>query len=374
MYSQISQTTKHYLLLDGLRGIAALMVLLYHLNEAVAFAAGAAEQQLFHGFLGVDFFFILSGFVMGYAYDERWNTMSVGQFIKRRLIRLHPMVVFGVVVGIICFAIQGFTNWDGERATTGVLMVATLLAMFLLPTPQSLDVRGNTEAFPINGPHWSLFFEYIGSLLYGICIHKMKTKYLVWLVICPLVAMLVVNLQDPSCGIAYGWSSDPINLLKGFLRLLYGYPMGLLLVRIFRRIQPSAIRKIPVFTLCSIALIVLFSIPSLTAIHPAIKIWYEIFCIAIAFPLILLTAARGDADGIKGKIISFLGRLSYPLYAVHYPFVYLYIYWINTQQHPFGTWTWASPLAVAIMSIVVATLALIFYDEPIRRYLTRRWL
>ena len=87
-----SSVQHRFLLLDGLRGIAALMVLGYHLFEAIAFAANAPEQHMFHGFLAVDFFFILSGFVMGYAYDKRWNSMTIGQFIRLRLIRLHPMI------------------------------------------------------------------------------------------------------------------------------------------------------------------------------------------------------------------------------------------------------------------------------------------
>ena len=103
----LNTTTRHYLLLDGLRGVAALLVLLFHLFEAVAFAAGRAEQDMFHGFLAVDFFLILSGFVMSYAYDGRWSEMSIGSFFRRRLIRLHPMVVAGVVFGLIVFAAQG---------------------------------------------------------------------------------------------------------------------------------------------------------------------------------------------------------------------------------------------------------------------------
>ena len=94
-----SSAQHRFLLLDGLRGIAALMVLGYHLFEAIAFAANAPEQHMFHGFLAVDFFFILSGFVMGYAYDKRWNSMTIGQFIRLRLIRLHPMVIMGIIIG-----------------------------------------------------------------------------------------------------------------------------------------------------------------------------------------------------------------------------------------------------------------------------------
>ena len=78
-----------------MRGVAALMVLLYHLFEAIAFSQNKPEQMLFHGFLAVDFFLILSGFVMGYAYNNEWDTMSYLKFFKKRLIRLHPGSDFG---------------------------------------------------------------------------------------------------------------------------------------------------------------------------------------------------------------------------------------------------------------------------------------
>ena len=84
----------HYHLLDGLRGVAALMVIWYHVFEGYAFAGGTTIDTFNHGYLAVDFFFILSGFVIGYAYDDRWGkNFTMKDFIKRRLIRLHPMVI-----------------------------------------------------------------------------------------------------------------------------------------------------------------------------------------------------------------------------------------------------------------------------------------
>lgn len=153
-----------YEILDGLRGVAAVSVLVYHLFEAIAFAAGAPEQRFYHGFLAVDFFFVLSGFVMGYAYDERLETgsLTTGGFIRRRLIRLHPMVVMGVAVGLVCYVLQGCTLWDGTSVPWSQILTAVVFGLFLIPSPKALDVRGNYEAFPLNGPHWSLFFEYIG--------------------------------------------------------------------------------------------------------------------------------------------------------------------------------------------------------------------
>ena len=87
-----------YEILDGLRGVAAMIVVIYHLFED--FGAGVPVQGANHGYLAVDFFFVLSGFVIGYAYDDRWDRMSYADFFKRRLIRLHPMVIFGAFLGL----------------------------------------------------------------------------------------------------------------------------------------------------------------------------------------------------------------------------------------------------------------------------------
>src|ERR1700761_9089923 len=90
-----------YEILDGLRGVAAVIVVAFHICEA--HATGPLDQVINHGYLAVDFFFVLSGFVVGYAYDDRWGKMTLRGFLLRRLIRLHPMVILGSVVGAIAF-------------------------------------------------------------------------------------------------------------------------------------------------------------------------------------------------------------------------------------------------------------------------------
>ena len=88
------------------------------------------------------------------------------------------MVVLGVLFGVMAFCLQGFTKWDGTSVPVSMLLVGTLLSLFMIPAPASLDVRGNTEIFPLNGPHWSLFFEYLGSILYAVLIVRVSTKNL----------------------------------------------------------------------------------------------------------------------------------------------------------------------------------------------------
>ena len=165
-FSAFSDTKAHYDLLDGLRGVAALMVIWYHIFEGYAFAGGGIIETFNHGYLAVDFFFILSGFVIGYAYDDRWGrSLTMKSFFKRRLIRLHPMVIMGAVLGAITFCIQGCIQWDGTHIALSMIMLSLLCSIFFIPAMPGAgyEVRGNGEMFPLNGPCWSLFFEYIGK-------------------------------------------------------------------------------------------------------------------------------------------------------------------------------------------------------------------
>lgn len=172
----------HYELLDGLRGVAALLVVIYHVFEGYAFSSGAPLiEGMNHGYLAVDFFFMLSGFVIAYAYDSRWqSTLTLKNFALRRLVRLHPMVLMGAVLGVITFVLQGSQQWDGTHMALSAVMWALLMAMFMIPALPGCgyEVRGNGEMFPLNGPTWSLFFEYIGNVLYALVLRRFSTRVL----------------------------------------------------------------------------------------------------------------------------------------------------------------------------------------------------
>ena len=188
----------HYAALDGLRGVAAVMVVLFHMFEGSARDFQFHTDQIInHGYLSVDFFFMLSGFVIGYAYDNRWKTMTTGEFIKRRLIRLQPMVAIGAVIGALIFYFQGCSVWDVSQVTVISLLVATFVNVLLIPSPPGLEIRGLGEMYPLNGPSWSLFFEYIGNLLYALFIRKLSTRSLAALVIlagCGLASFSFLSL------------------------------------------------------------------------------------------------------------------------------------------------------------------------------------
>lgn len=365
-------TKARYDLLDGLRGVAAVMVTLYHIYECFPMDTWIVG----HGYLAVDFFFILSGFVIGYAYDDRWageqrSRLTIWQFFKRRLVRLHPMVLFGVMWGLVCFLLAGGTGWDGTKATTSALMIATVTGLLLIPQHPGAegDVRGNQEMFSLNGPHWSLFFEYIGNAMYALFLRHLTTKALAaWTAVLGILfAWFFVADYVGYGNIGVGWTLEGMNFRGGLLRMSFSFSAGLLLSRLFetRSGKKPYIRN--AFWICSLLIITFLSVPQFSEGNCI----YETACVMFLFPLVVWMAASGKVAGRRSvAICSFLGEISYPLYAVHYPTMYLFYAYIgfpDTWRTPGECWPWMTALFAG--NVVFAYIALKLYDLPVRKWL-----
>ena len=363
-----ADTKPHYGILDGLRGVAAITVVCYHIFEA--YATSHLDQRINHGYLAVDFFFILSGFVVGYAYDDRWETMNIKDFLKRRIIRLHPMVVMGALIGAVMFYFQGCPVWDVSKVTILALFIATFINALLIPATPGTEVRGLGEMYPLNGPSWSLFFEYIGNILYALFIRKLSTKALAWLVFVAGCGLATFAILGPYGDICAGFSLTGIEFTGGFLRLLFSFSAGLLLTRIFK---PAKVKG--AFWICSLSIIALLAVPR---IGGAEHLWmngvYDTVCFAVFFPFLVYLGASGKStDKYTIRICKFLGDISYPLYMVHYPFIYLYYAWVKNYNLTFRE-SFTGAAGVVIGSIILAYICLKFYDIPVRKYLTNRFL
>ena len=401
-----ADTKPHYILLDGLRGVAALMVLWYHVFEGFAFAKGSVIETFNHGHLGVDFFFLLSGFVISYAYDDRWKSrqrstvnsqqttaksLSLKDFFKRRLIRLHPMLVMGAFIGLICFLLQGGVKWDGSSTPIHWTLIAFVLTLFFIPAypGASYDIRGNAEMFPLNGPSWSLFFEYIGNILYALFIRKLSNKMLTVLVGATGILWIWFVAFDISGYdmIGIGWTLDVVNFFGGLLRMMFPFTLGMLMARLFSQRTTDNRRQSfftnNIFWIATIVLFALFSVPYIsgedvtsrvpTLANISLNGIYELFCIMVVFPLIVWIAALSDSAQSKFtlRISKFLGDLSYPLYIVHYPVMYLFYAWLIKNQYFTLGETWQMVILVLTVCIVLAYACLKLYDEPIRKKLSK---
>ncbi|WP_293491810.1 acyltransferase family protein [Prevotella sp.] len=363
----------HYALLDGLRGVAALLVVWYHVFEGFQFAGNKPVIDFInHGYLAVDFFFILSGFVVGYAYDNRWGkTLTLGGFFRRRLIRLQPMVCMGALIGAASFLLSGMERWDGTHATLWLTFLAFVCGCLMLPALPGMprEVRGNGEMFPLNGPCWSLFFEYVGNIVYALFIRRLSTRLLAVLsfALCCALAWFAVTAQSGYGSIGVGWTVDRTNILGGSLRMLCPFTMGLLLSRIFKPIHYAR----GAFWTSAALLLIIFHVPYIHS-DGALSLngIFEAACIIAVFPLVVWYAASGKTTDIAStRICRFLGDISFPLYIVHYPLMYAFYMWlIKTRQYTLYE-TWPAALAAVTASIILAWLCLKLYDMPVRKWL-----
>ena len=370
-----------YEILDGLRGVAAAIVLLYHHFEVNGL--GLTTSPINHGYLAVDFFFILSGYVVGYAYDDRWNRMSTWTFFKRRLVRLHPMIVLSTLVGLLFFYFGTGDMFPLVSETpVGKLLVVALLGLLMIPVPVSMDVRGWAEVSPINGSGWTLYFEYFANIIYALFIRRFPRWLLALFVAASAFLTLNVALgwdvfgtlgERP--GTAYtmvgGWALTAPELTIGFTRLLFPFFAGLLLSRLGWKIRVRG-----GFLWCSLLLVVLLAMPRVGG--EAHGLWngmYEAACILLFFPVVVLMGAGSVTTGRTAKACKFLGDISYPLYITQYPIVFTLLGgWISNTPDATSAQVLFTSVMSCLFCFAAAYASLKLYDEPVRRWLTARWL
>lgn len=367
--STFSDSKNHYDILDGLRGVAAVMVVIFHLFET--HATSHLNQMMNHGYLAVDFFYVLSGFVIGYAYDDRWGKMTLAGFFKRRLIRLHPMIVMGMIIGAVAFYFQASQYWPGiQNVPLWKTILVMLIGCTLIPLPVSMDIRGWQEMHPLDGPAWSLFFEYVANILYALFVRKFSNTLLAILVFISGCALIHFAVTGPNGDVIGGWSLEPSQFRIGVTRMMFPFFAGLLLSRV---VKPGKINH--AFWICSLMVVIVLSFPRVGgAEHLWMNGLYDSLSIILIFPLIVYIGASGVITGkFAGKLSGFLGNISYPIYITHYPLIYTYTAWVADNKVPLEK-AWPVALLTLFSSIALAYACLRLYDVPVRKWLSKRFI
>ncbi len=347
-------TTKtHYAILDGMRGVAALAVVVFHFMEMVV--PHYSQNFIAHGYLAVDFFFCLSGFVIAYAYDKRMKEMSAFQFFKLRLIRLQPLVVIGAILGLLGFLLDPFKNlYDTSGLGKTILML--LSAGLMIPYPAVPERYYNL--FQLNPPTWSLFWEYVANIFYAVVLFKIRNK-LLWLLTI-IAALLLCYTAYFYKNLSVGWSSD--NYPAGFARVFYSFLAGMLVYR-SRWIIRTSLGFISVGLLLLLAFLVPYRDNLNHITEPLLVIFY--------FPFLVALGAGAQLRTQLKKACKFMGELSYPLYMVHYPFLWVFYSYIETHKTSLRHLKMMVPV-FTILLIVLAYLILVFVDAPVRKYFKER--
>jgi peptidoglycan/LPS O-acetylase OafA/YrhL len=352
---------QHFEVLDGLRGSAAFLIVIFHVfNYSFGFRGPFALVH--HAYLAVDFFFALSGFVVAYAYDDRWTRMSVLQFFRIRLIRLHPLVLIGATLGLLGYLFDPFSKAI-NHTNTALLLLVYVTSLLLLPSP---PVGGrHNESQALNGPAWSLMQEYLGNIAYALILRRLRALTLA--MIFGLSGLLLIWTVNAKGSLDGGWDYPKIWMAP--LRLTVSFVMGLWLYRVHDRI------RIPKFglLLLSIVLILCFQMPVFPKVGAySLNGLYDAACVLFLFPLIILCGAHSNAGAGMIRLCKFSGHLSYPLYITHIPFVYVLAGYSWTRHPSLNVKLTLISLLIPFV-IFVAWLVLKYYDEPVRSSLSRRY-
>lgn len=356
-----AQGKPHYEVLDGLRGTAAVMVVLFHIM-GMPIAWSDKGQGLHHAAMAVDFFFGLSGFVMAYAYDARWKTMSVGRFLGIRLIRLHPLVVLGAVLGLVSFLADPFAANQG-LVPLAVVLRDFALACLLLPYPV-LPNRW-TDTHSLNSPAWSLLQEYIGNVAYALLLRRLGTRALGAVVAVAATVLLWVLWRSNDIDVGSDWTT----VWMAPVRMAFSFIMGLWLYRVRDRLPKIRLGWIAL----SAVLVLAFAAPLVPWSVPHGNGAYEAAAVMLLFPAIILCGAHSDIGPVELALCKFAGRISYPLYILHYPFLLIYMNFVLSRKPPAAVADMAGAGSFVLV-IAVSWLALKLYDEPVRRWLKTRLL
>ncbi len=349
----ILETKQHYALLDGLRGTAAVTIVVFHFLEMVY--SDYSKNFLGHGFLAVDFFFCLSGFVVGYAYDSRIRQIGVWEFFKSRLIRLHPLVILGSILGLLGFLFDPFGG-NPELYSAGKIALMFLCSILLIPFP-AIEERG-FALFGFNSPSWSLFYEYIANIIYAFVLCRVRKSVLVILAVISAGWLCFTAFKAGT--LIGGW--DGKSAWDGMARLSFSFLAGLLVYR-FNLIIKTRLGFIGL----SVLLICPFVMPYFTWNWLA-----ESLVVLFYFPLIIsLGAGANIARKGMHKACLFFGKISYPLYTTHIPVIWSFGHYYTANKPDTHQLFYIISISTVLL-VIMAYAIMVVYDIPVRRFLTNR--
>jgi len=343
-----------FLALDGMRGIGAMLVVISH---CYIFWAG---YWLPNGFPVVDMFFLLSGFVIAFAYEQKFHAgMSIRKFMLQRLVRLYPLYFLGLMMGA---AVRVAMVADRGPEAAGEYFVQFIPQLFMLPSP---DLAGTGTFYQFNGPAWTLFFEMVANVFYIVCWRWLKsTRILAIVVGLSALWLVAATLTGGNFDMGPAWR----DFWGGFARVGVSFFGGVLLFRLVGSPKKVTGR----ITWWAIAPALLLPIIVMPEVSKELSPWLSLFTVLIVSPLVMWWASQMNPPRWLWKPFAMLGSMSYAMYILHYP-IFLAMQRVAWKFPELSTiWApWSGIVILAFVFVLAVTMER-FYDVPVRTWINRK--
>lgn len=346
---------QRFVVLDGMRGLAALAVITDHVQSDLL------RAMLPGRYLAVDFFFVLSGFVLAHVYLQRLQGgMSFWSFMRVRVIRLYPLYLVGLGLAAVMALIIAAKGW--EPFGVGQVFTSLAFALLLIPCPPGLSLWPNAP-FPLNGPAWSLFFELVINAVFALTAR--------WLTPALCVAFMALGGGALAFAVFQGWDVGGFawdNFAGGLMRVTFSFFAG---VWIYKMRDHWSLPALPAWG----AFAVLFAALAMP-VPDGMRPFWDLFAILCIFPPLVAFSADTVVRGRAMQACAFVGLVSYGVYILHVPL----FSWVRLTLQYVGVYDAIPGVAmvaiVASVAVAAAALLHVIYDVPVRRFLSRlgrRW-
>ncbi|MDA9487947.1 acyltransferase family protein [Bradyrhizobium sp. CCBAU 11361] len=341
---------RHFAILDAHRGIAAIIVLLFHICAPLHLDWVAP-----HGYLAVDFFFLLSGVVIDRAYGTKLRDPTFRtRFLLLRLARLWPMILIGTLVGCLVSAARLAMR---ESLDLAALLSALAYGLALLPFGR---VPPSGFIFPFNGPLWSLFFEVVANLAYAYGFRWLRGWLLVLIV--QLAGAGVACLAFAKGDLELGAQAATYDYAGGTARVFFSFLVGVLISRHAARLPRLGITA-PMLTII-LAGVLMSPWPNRAPL-------FDTIAALVVFPILVNEGLACEVPTSWRPVCRFFGDLSYPLYGIHYPIMRVFLYVQETRDLK-GLVLATSVIAEIAACLIAAYFTMRFLEAPLRDVLMSR--
>jgi peptidoglycan/LPS O-acetylase OafA/YrhL len=333
--------------IDGLRGMAALLVVLRHIvplhGNRLTFPSS---------YLAVELFFLFSGFVISHAYDRRFAAgLGFWTFVKVRLIRLYPLYLLGFAIGVLTIPaarLAGLRTWPLEPAVV-------LPGLLILPI--WVNFAGGL-LYPFNNPSWTLFFELVANFVYALVVKRLSNAVLAAVLLVSAVFLAWTAFHFGNLDVGYNRK----HFIGGFGRVFFSFFAGAAVYRL-QAVRPCPVRISPWILMLAAAYLL-----TTTITKGLDRELYDTVCALVIFPAFAYLATAVEPGPRAQPVFMLGGAVSYALYLIHAPLGGVLNVVFLVVGRPKASI--ALTLAFIACASVIAWLAEIYYDAPVRRWLT----